>query len=369
MQFIISDRKNTDLFPDFERVRMCGISENIIREKLCNLPDYENILQNEKLMELMKSPLFLNMYLSCHDRDMSTRGEILDAYIKNIADSKDMLMRFIILYILPFVAKRMTYSQSYEISIADISEIAEKAINTFIRNERVYQNYIAPQEINKIKVSEEFENFDIVEMILKSGFLEISEIKSHKLHFLHQYYRDYFAARHILNLIEALVISYHGWKYYEEGYIFFGENNLGYIWFFDTDYDIYRLIGEICGDYKNADAEKNGSCRTILDDLLDIGRKFDTFEATEDIIRTMALVRGNLIYNVNFESNFLALDIPTDIKFKECNFRKCTVLWIEACDRYDEMSEHDHFKDCDFTDARFLDPDYKEILKKLGAEI
>lgn len=367
VQFIISDRKNTDLFPDFERVRMCGISENIIREKLCNLPDYENILQNEKLMELMKSPLFLNMYLSCHDRDMSTRGEILDAYIKNIADSKDMLMRFIILYVLPFVAKYMTERHSYEISRADISEAAEKAINTFIRNERVYQNYTAPQEINRSKILKALENFDIVEMILKSGFLEISEIKSYKLHFLHQYYRDYFAARYILNLLEALKISYE-YKY-DEKKPFFNKYDLGYIWFNDDDEDIYRLIGEICGDYKNADAEENGSCRTILDDLLDMCREFDAFRTTENVIRTMALVRNNLICDVNFSCTSLPMEIPADIKFHECDFSECFVLLIEACDRFDEIEEHDHFKDCDFTDARFLDPDYKEILKKLGAEI
>ena len=39
-------------------------------------------------------------------------------------------------------------------------------------------------------------------------FLNASKTESHKLHFTHQYFRDYFAAKHILNLSEAIEISY-----------------------------------------------------------------------------------------------------------------------------------------------------------------
>lgn len=164
-------------------------------------------------------------------------------------------------------------------------------------------------------------------------FLNASKTESHKLHFTHQYFRDYFAAKHILNLSEAIEISY-GKNNPDEKKRIFNEHNLRNVWFWDDDDEIYRIIGEICGDYKNIPVDDDFVyCKIILDTILDMSREFYTFRTTENVIRTMSIVRDNTICRVNFNETSLPLSIPDSIKFSwngeyPCDFRKCFVKLI-----------------------------------------
>ena len=65
--------------------------------------------------------------------------------------------------------------------------------------------------------------------------------------FTHQYFRDYFAARHIVNILsaaKALGLNGHS---KDEQLQFTKDNGLDYTW---SD-DVCILLGEIIGDYKN----------------------------------------------------------------------------------------------------------------------
>ncbi len=378
VRLIVSGRTvpQYDLFGRFQTIEMLGIPENASNIALSGLSDYDTIIQNNRLTELFKSPLFLNIYLqsrqnSSFESELNTRGEILDYYVKNYDASFSVLsdiyrkaVGFIIRYALPFAAKTMLDRHGFEIDRADLSEAVDKAYDTFIMDERVYQNYIAPQKYRKDELTELREKTDFTEFIVDNiCFLTTDYSAPQKLRFTHQYFRDYFAARHILNLIEAFEISYKN-SYADEQEKAFNRYDLGFVWFDNEEDEIYRLIGEIAGDYQN---ENYGGITTVLDRLLDMSRKFDTFRLTENVIRAMSAVRNGVISDVDFSGTSLPFEIPADIKFVDCDFSGCKVFLLEACEKYPEYTGC--FKDCDFSNATFLIEEYREILRDMGAII
>lgn len=378
VRLIVSGRTvpQYDLFREFQTVEILGIPENVRNKALSELPDYDKIIQNNRLTELFKSPLFLNIYLQSRNNNsfesvLNTRGELLDYYVKNyetslsgLSDIDRKAVGFILRYALPFAAKTMLDCHGYEIDRTDLSEAVDKAYDTFIMDERVYQNYIASQKYRKNELAEAREKTDFTEFIIDNiCFLTTDNSSSQKLYFTHQYFRDYFAARHILNLIEAFEISYKN-CYADEQEKAFNKYDLGFVWFDDEEDEIYRIIGEIAGDYQNKDS---GGLTTVLDRLLDMSRRFDTFRLTENIIRAMSAVRNGVICDVDFSGTSLPFDIPADIKFVDCDFSGCKVFMLEACETYPEYTGC--FKDCDFSNAVFLIEEYREILRDMGAII
>ena len=107
--------------------------------------------------------------------------------------------------------------------------------------------------------------------------------------------------------------------------------DLGSVWF--ENKSIYRLVGEITGDYRNT-PESAHYYKTQLDVLLEMCRKFDCFRATENIIYAMASVRANTICDVDFSNTSLPLTIPSYICFSDvsgelpCDFSKCHVFYL-----------------------------------------
>lgn len=382
VQFIISGR-NTDESPvlrDFKRVEACGVSDDEVENFLSHKKDYDKIRSNSRLMELLKNPLFLRIYDTiCEGDFVPTRGRILHHYISeretsmlgnNISDGQQHLVHFAVNYALPIAAKLMTDRWSFELDRGTIAESVDKAIEKYLMNERVYQNYIAPKVLNKKYIIESKTKLDIVEYILENScIMKASENESYMVHFVHQYYRDYFAAKNIINLIEAAVciapFDIDAQK------AFFNENELGELWFRDSDEDIYRLVGELAGDYDDEDSYRS----TLLESVLDMSRKFNTFRATENVIRSMSLAGDRIITGVDFSNVSLPPEIPANVKFRDCDFSKSRVYLLEVCENIDELKntlppdELDHFKDCDFTGADFfVSENYREILIELGAE-
>ncbi len=174
------------------------------------------------------------------------------------------------------------------------------------------------------------------------GLMKISENDSRKIHFTHQYFRDYFSAKHILNLLEIIVTSYKNSSIDEQKEIF-RKFELDKNWFFD-EHEIYKLFGEICGDYKNI-PDGNDSMfwyrRTILDNLLDMYRNFDAetdnMHITENVMKVMSISRNNTICEVNFDRVPLPFNVPCNIKFSQngdypSSFKNCIVDRLGICD-------------------------------------
>lgn len=351
------------VFDDFQQLEICGVSD-IDRDDA--LSAFADIPINTKLLELLKIPMFLNMYLENRETDtpLNTRGEILDSYIMNLKSKSserfavgidNSLLRFIVQYILPCAAKIMvdkynfvehitTGKTCYEISRGDLFKAIDKIFKIYILDEYVYQSYIAPKGFRKNSLLESREKADFIELIIENiGLMKISENDPHKLHFTHQYFRDYFAAKHILNLLNVIETSYENSSIDEQKEVF-KRFELAQKWFNYDGIEIYRLLGEICGDYKNI-PDGNDSIfwyeRTILDRLLDMYRKFnakeDSFHITENVINVMSVSRNGMICNVDFSRIPLPFNIPCNIKFSQngeypCRFRNSIVDCIGICD-------------------------------------
>ena len=331
-----------ELFNRFQKLNLLGLSEHERNLALKKTPNYESALQNANLMELLKIPMFLNMYLenqSLNDDDscINNRGELLNLYIANwgktTVDYDNSVSRFIVQFALPFVSKAMLDSRRFELDKASLLEAIDKAFEIYLLNERIFQNYIAPKKIRKKALLESREKDDFVELI-SENICFMTTSNSLTLRFTHQYFRDYFAAKHILNFLEALDLSY-GDYFLDEQEKMFNHLNLGAVWFHESEEEIYKLIGEISGDYRNYPNEDFWYHETVLDSLLDMSRKFNTFRTTENIIRTMCAARGGVICGANFSGTNLPSWIPCHIKFSldgkyPSRFEDCVVLSIGA---------------------------------------
>jgi len=325
-----------DLFGRFRKIEMCGISESELNRVLSETHSTENISDNSRLMQIIKIPLFLNFYLESGSerKNLCSKGEILDYYINNLdcrishISINHCVFRFIVQYILPFVAYSMKFQ--YEVKRGDIKDSVNKAFNVFF-NERVYQNYLVPKNFNKNIIVKAKNNYDFTELIVNNtGLMKVSENSPDKLVFVHEYFRDYFSARYIVNLLEA-VLSY-GNSHKKEKEKFFSKNNIGSIWYSYQQKEIHRLIGEICGDYRNV-PDSDGKLHyhtTILDKALELGRQFFTLRLAENIIMVMESVRNGIICNADFSENNITFDLPYHVKFSldgkyPCFFRNCLI--------------------------------------------
>ena len=379
IQIIISGRTvpAEEIFEGFRCIETIGATD---KERDDVLAENPGLKPDQQLLELLKTPLFLNMYIDSGSTGARTRGELLDAYIMNYQSRlpENSLLRFAVQFVLPFAAKTMTDSFGYEIDRGDISDAIKKAAELYLMNDRVYQNYIAPRKFNKKALIESIDKTDVVELLINNAsFLASSSAEPQKLHFTHQYFRDYFAAKYIINIGEALWTSFE-YKLHEERRELFQRYELDLMWFYNEE-EIYRLIGEISGDFRNVSGGVFCYRKTVLDKILDLSRYSMFVHTAECVIKTMELSRSGVICGVDFSGQCLPIKMPAHIKFSldgqyPCDFSYCTVFFLEEENEIETgAAETDSrqlsFKNCDFTGAEFFDEDSMEELGRMGAII
>lgn len=320
---IVSGRTvpRTDLFNGFEKIQLLGIPDN----EVLALTRNRNILLSIEMLQLLKLPIFMNMFLESNVNAL-TRGEMLDNYLFTSEKSRN-IQGFLIRFALPFVAKFMNDRRIFTITRADISEIADTVFDAFIDNERIFQNYIAPLGYNKKSLLESRDNDDIVDVICyETGCLATEN--GCIFSFIHQYYRDYFAVRYIINFAEAMNVAYVLGEVYEAENLL-KKSALDFRWF--TDDECYKLIGEICGDQRNIASEDMRYARTLLDEILDMARYFHGSRIAENVIEVMKFSRNKRICGVDFGGLTLPMNISPNIRFSldgdiPCRFTGCKVL-------------------------------------------
>lgn len=140
----------------------------------------------------------------------------------------------------------------------------------------------------------------------------------------------------------------------------YGEMGLTDVWYggfscCESD-EVYRLIGEICGDYMNTNGNFSS---TVLDTLIDSVRDYESYRTTENIIKTMSIVRNNVICDVDFSGLKLPVFMKDGISFSDNGKFPCSFI---GCYVFDWNCYNLNFKNCDFTGAKFETAEYRHIL-------
>lgn len=352
------------VFKSFFQTEILGVSGKLLREILS---ENNAVPDNDKMLEILKKPLFLNMYLK-NNGISGTRAELLDSYIMNWKGS--VAERFMLQYSLPLACKKMLEEfPEYEITRGDLLEVIDKSIKIYVKDEYVYQDYVFPRNINKKELLASRENDEWLELLINNtGLLTVSEHDAKYLKFVHQYYQEYFAAKHIINGIN---IFQRGCKTAESEKEYFAEIGISEVWFdyfrkFPDKKDIYTLVGELCGEYLN-DAETNEEReKNLLDKYLDICRMYDVKYSTENVFMVMKMMHGGTLWSMDFSNLTLPMKIYADYKFNlngeyPCLFLNCTVFQVEESE-----DDTDRFRDSDFYNATFFDMETKEKVSKMG---
>lgn len=309
------------LFQCFHAIEVCGITDDTLNALVPVDKAYRNLL---------KTPLFLHIYRSANQEPPLNRAGLTERYINRLIDSvhdKTVLpvLRFLVLYVLPFAANHMAQRQRMFLERADLADTIGRAAGIFVNDERIYQNYLFPQQITKKSLHFGSDKDELIDWIVSQISLLQADLADTKiLYFSHQYFRDFFAAKYIVNLLNALHTGYANAP--EQLADLFHKYGLGHLWYPEEMRDIYRLIGELAGDDCNQADDDFVYHETILDTVLDWSRQFDTFRVTEDIIRTMAAVRNNVICGVNFSGTTLPLYLPCNLKFSRNGEDACDFI-------------------------------------------
>jgi len=363
----------------FRTISLSGITDDALARAL---DGYDTKLLDERLHDLLKLPLFLQMYTSSDD-SLFTRGELIDAYVKRLA--LDDVSRFLLLFAMPCVGWKMVgLMPEYEITRAEVQAAVDIALKLYVHNSRIYQNIVAPEGINKKLLLKSRSEEDIVELLIDTGLLEVSETDTKKVHFIHQYYRDYSAAKHILNV--AAVLKDAG-EYMTSDEIYDIADHAGYnTGWYDADEspDVYRLIGEISGEWVNVTFGYQQN--TLVRDMTALYRRYEFTRGSENIGEVLGQICEGHIGGYDFHG--LTIPIMPACIYSDCSFRNASIGYIPLLEPDDELlaeteelppleksvieeviASHEPFKNCDFTGCHFVIEEYRDILGRMGNNI
>ncbi len=311
------------LNPLFRTVMLHGITVESLDKAL---EGFNDTIRDDRLNELLRLPLFLKMYTAVQD-DLFTPGELTDRYVSELA--RDDVSRFLLWYAMPCVGWIMTKCiTQYEITRAEVQDAFDLALKLYIHNSRIYQNNIAPNGINKKVLLLSRTNDDIVELMTDSGLLEISETDRKNVHFIHQHYREYFAAKHIVNIIR-MIKETNNCLSDDEVFDIAWKAGLTGGWFdADESPEVYRLIGEISGDWRRLHFELERP--TVIEDFISLQRRYNFTRGFENVAEVLGIIGNGVVCGYDFSG--LSIPIMPNCQFHECSFRNSSIAYIPMLD-------------------------------------
>ena len=181
--------------------------ENSDSISLTDIPDIELNEYGDidaSIKSLLKLPPLLNVFKS---RKYTTAGELLEYYFMQYEMSRysdNTAASFMIEIVLPFIAKRMKDFPAIPLKCSDVFEIMGTVTKLMLNNDSVYLNYIVPKGYNEESLPTGRD--ELINIILETGIIIFDEDGA--LSFETSIYRDYFAAKYAINVIEMLDISF-----------------------------------------------------------------------------------------------------------------------------------------------------------------
>lgn len=344
-------------FSEFEQVSLSGICDDYLH----------TVSTDEELYELLKAPTIFKIY-AAGNGNAQTAGELLDLYFSHWQGND--VIRFLIHFALPLIGKKMLDDwEPHDLSRAEVIQLIDLSLNIYVLDDQVYQDHVKVRNIDKKCLLESRRNDDWIELLIKNTGLIASADEPSMLRFTERYYRDYFAARHIVNAVEIFETGSVGCDDPEE---YLSDISLSGMWFNEPDrfpekYDTYKMLGEVCRERLKAPDNKDFYVKNALDRFLDICRELKGGYSVENVIIVKKIIHQNIICHTDFSYLNLPLQLPGDTLFSidgeyPSDFFKCRVYRISESDNVNSNS----FKNCDFEEAVFLDSEIKEKIYHLG---
>ncbi|SFD30159.1 NACHT domain-containing protein [Ruminococcus albus] len=264
------DQRLHDLLENyFDIYSFMGITDTDISAALAEYMEMSaervSQLKKDRLWELLKTPMFLNMYLEINDskKVLHTRGEILEEYIFNREvstgirisfenerkDSHAVLRQFIVKYALPYVANYMDQNRTSSITNLSLLNNCDRSWKILVDGNMPLDRVL---DFDVPFIQERTERDKETKKIIKRETGYCYNAPDGKIAFTHQYFRDYFAAKQIQNILSASEALGNAGLSRDDQLAFIKENGLDYTW---SD-DVCILLGEIIGDYKNEHKEE-----------------------------------------------------------------------------------------------------------------
>ena len=224
-RFIVSARNERKL-NNFKSLKLKPLNETHITDYIKEKFNVRNL--NDSLIKILQIPMFFRTFIEtykdkdsklpdnyCDNKTIVRKADLLQAFLNHLEDSRDKyrveisnndIERFSIEYFLPSLAFYMAKNNIHTTTGSVLDDIYEKIIK--------------PRKVKKPDLS------DIL-CTVSDDLAFIREIDTDSFVFVHQYWRDYFAAQYIVNQIRAKKID-----------------DLIY----PIDYDIRRFVGEYLGE-------------------------------------------------------------------------------------------------------------------------
>ena len=315
VKFVVSSRTD-DFNIDFKRIVLNGLSEEqivkFLENKFSNDFDVNKI--SKSLLEILQVPLFLDVFSKTYDDNLSfpdiyeeksvRKANILNSYVNKIlsdidtkSETRKEVLEFTLNYWLPAVAFEMSKEKSFRIGSNTPAKLLD---SDYFINRLGYDD----EEIRKIKNSE----FFYPKTICEKDFSLISTSNGN-LQFNHHIWRDFFAAKHITNILRLNP------EYITEEAL----KNLE----ITLDETIYRFVGELitdengrceCDFERKRDLENPSPIESFMQNVQRKKNKLSA-TATKNLIKIMKVSRNNYITamydNLDLsETSFLNCDLP-----------------------------------------------------------
>jgi WD40 repeat protein len=311
-QIIVSSRydmRSNFNWKEFE----CLILEKLEDEQIKNFMEGEGIEFDRNLIEnipLLRNPMMLTLYCGT-EREMKInsnrkeynfidkpryKAEILHNFINSSLARLDLIMvspedktlhRLYLCYVLPRIGYEMEKAGLFEMGFRDIINIISEELRKFISKDFLLNNPSLAQQIPALKDFIYTDNNDMTNCInvlnkLIENYCQIRKIEGDNYSFLHQDFRDYFAAVYIKNRLED------GIKRNENNFPEFKERLF--------PYHLRSMLGELTGEPRRRPVIKRGYQKgevkeTLLDHALDLLRHIEIKKSDYRILNILEIFK------------------------------------------------------------------------------
>lgn len=217
VRIILSSRMNeqVDIFEGFKRIFLLGLNDAQIKLYLKKQfqTDFDLEKVNQSLVNILRSPLYMSAFSKTYGRKKPfpelfsekevRKGDILDNFIFHSLDKlrpnesiNDLLAEFILLYFMPALAFRMYKNESFTIT--------KKEMERLVDDVDYFKSLLDIEKQGKY-LGEYSRNIYDIEKICCDNIAVLQ--RTSYGYEMHNIYRDFFAAKQVINFINAGLIN------------------------------------------------------------------------------------------------------------------------------------------------------------------